>query len=189
MTGESENSALAQELQGLGALEYQMSKNLEVLRQRRENARFATTLRGRVVVVIGHGFAIYCVFRIMSVSVNVSIEKLQLADNASQCVVNLVGPVRPSDSTSTSSDMITQLLVNCVALFPSINLPKDKVASVARQVSLVLIGAIILSSLRHLMSGIKRGCVFLCISGTGAYIYKELFFRCSKLLTETLVPP
>lgn len=76
LTGGPESSALAQEVQGLEALEYQMSKNLEVLKQRRENARFATTLKGRVLTIVGHGFAIYCVFRIFSVSVNVSVEEL-----------------------------------------------------------------------------------------------------------------
>lgn len=76
LTSESGSSALAQELQGLEALEYQMSKNLEELRQRRENARFATTLKGRVFAITGHGFAIYCVFRIISVSVNAFIEGL-----------------------------------------------------------------------------------------------------------------
>lgn len=69
--------------------------------------------------------------------------------------------------------MITQLLVYGVSLFPSINLPKDQVASVARQVSLVLIGAIILSSLRQLTSGVKRACVVLCLSGTRVDIYQE----------------
>ncbi|KAF9792840.1 Abscisic acid G-protein coupled receptor-domain-containing protein [Thelephora terrestris] len=136
--GGSESSALALELQGLEALEYQMSKGLDVLKERRENARFATTLKGRIFSIMGHGFAIYCVFRIIS------------------SVANLVGPVRSNDSTSTSSDMVTQLLVYGVSLFPSINLQKEEVASVARQVSLVLIGAIILSSLRQLMSGVLR---------------------------------
>lgn len=82
-----------------------------------------------------------------------------------QSVANLVGPVRSSDSTSTSSDMVTQLIVYGVSLFPSINLPKDQVASVARQASLVLIGAIILSSLRQLMNGVKRARLVLRISG------------------------
>jgi len=71
LTRKLESSALAQEMQGLEALEHQMSKNLEVLRQQRENARFSTTLRGRVFSIIGHGFAVYCVFRIVSVSANV----------------------------------------------------------------------------------------------------------------------
>lgn len=85
--------------------------------------------------------------------------------------------------------MVTQLLVYGVSLFPSINLPKDQVASVARQVSLVLIGVIILSSLRQLTSGVKRACVVLWISGTRGGVYQDPFFRCSELRTETLVPP
>ena len=92
-----------------------------------------------------------------------------------QSVVNLVGPVRSSDSTSTSSDVVTQLVVYGVSLFPSINLPKDQVASVARQVSLVLIGAIILSSLRQLMSGVKRASRPPRISGQGGIFIMNSF--------------
>lgn len=71
--------------------------------------------------------------------------------------------------------MVTQLVVYGVSLFPSINLPRDQVASVARQVSLVLIGAIILSSLRQLMSGVKRVCLVLRISGAGGYLRGAVF--------------
>jgi hypothetical protein len=166
LTFKSESSALAQELQGLEALEYQMSKNSEVLRQRWENARFSTTVKGRVFGIIGRGFAIYCLFRIISVSVIVPNDETLFSNDAPQSVTNLLGPVRSTDSTSTSSDMVTQLLVHGVSLFPSINLPKDQVASVARQVSLVLIGAIILSSLRQLMSSVKRACLVIRIART-----------------------
>jgi len=75
LTCEPESLALAQELQGLEALEYQMLRNLEVLRQRRENARFSTTLKGKVFAIIGRGFAVYCMFRIISVSINVPGDK------------------------------------------------------------------------------------------------------------------
>ena len=76
LTAESESSTLIQELQGLEALEHQMFKNLEVLRQRRESARFSATLRGRAFDLLGHGFAVYCVFRIISVSINVPNDNL-----------------------------------------------------------------------------------------------------------------
>jgi len=69
-TRKSESSALAQELRGLEALEYEMSRNLEVLRQRLDNARFSRTFKGRTFAVIGHGFAVYCIFRIISVCVD-----------------------------------------------------------------------------------------------------------------------
>jgi len=188
LTCKLESSALAQELQGLEALEHQMSKNLEMLRQQRENARFSTTLRGRVFAIVGHGFAVYCVFRIISVSENAPDDRPLFINCALQSIANLVGLIRSSDSTSTSSDMVTQLVVYGVSLFPSINLPRDQVALVARQVSLVLIGAIILSSLRQLMNGVKRVCLVLCISGTRGDAHKESRFRFSELLTGTSAP-
>lgn len=85
LTHGSESSSLAQELQGLEALEYEMSKNLEVLRQLRENARFSTTLKGRVFAIIGHGFAVYCIFRVISVSVNAPNNESLFTYNASVC--------------------------------------------------------------------------------------------------------
>ena len=172
LTCKLESSALAQEVQGLETLEHHMSKNLEVLRQQRDNARFSATLMGKAFAIVGHGFAVYCVFRIVSVSANVPDNRPLFINHALQSIANLVGPVRSSDSTSTSSDVVTQLVVYGVSLFPSIDLPEDQVASVARQVSLVLIGAIILSSLRQLMNGVKRVCLVPCISGT-----KEVFTR------------
>src|SRR6188768_128751 len=60
--------AVTQELQGLEALEYQMSRNLESLREKREAAIFASTFRGRIFHVAGTLFAVYCIIRIISVS-------------------------------------------------------------------------------------------------------------------------
>jgi predicted transcriptional regulator len=57
-----------QELQGLKALEYQMSRNLETLRERYEDAKFGRTLKGTIFNAIDRLIAIYCVIRIVSVS-------------------------------------------------------------------------------------------------------------------------
>lgn len=57
-----------QELQGLEALEFQMSRNLEVLKQHRESAKFSDTLKGKIFNYGGRIFAIYCVIRVLSVS-------------------------------------------------------------------------------------------------------------------------
>ena len=59
--------SVAQELQGLEALEYQMSRNLEALRERRETARFNRTFKGRAFNVMGRIFTIYCIMRVFSV--------------------------------------------------------------------------------------------------------------------------
>ena len=61
-------SQVEQELQGLEALEYQMSRNLESLRERYEGAKFSRTLRGKVCNAFGKLIATYCIIRIISVS-------------------------------------------------------------------------------------------------------------------------
>lgn len=59
----------AQEIHGLQALEHQMTRNLDALRRRRDTARYAKTVQGRILNFGGRIFAIYCVFRVVSVSV------------------------------------------------------------------------------------------------------------------------
>lgn len=55
------------EIQGLEALEYQMSRNLRGLTQQREEAKFSRTLTGRLFYWVGRLFAVYCVYRIVMV--------------------------------------------------------------------------------------------------------------------------
>ncbi|KAL0565488.1 hypothetical protein V5O48_016538, partial [Marasmius crinis-equi] len=57
---------LTLELKGLQALESEMSLNLEDLRSRYARAEFASTFRGRILIVCGKVFAGYCVIRIIS---------------------------------------------------------------------------------------------------------------------------
>ena len=55
------------EIQGLEALEYQMSRNLYGLRQQREEVKFSRTLTGRLFYWAGRLFAVYCVYRTIMV--------------------------------------------------------------------------------------------------------------------------
>lgn len=57
----------AQEIKGLEALEYQMSLKLEEQRHARDAAKFERTVYGRVFGLTGRVFAVYCVFRTISV--------------------------------------------------------------------------------------------------------------------------
>ncbi|PVF94582.1 hypothetical protein CPB86DRAFT_817865 [Serendipita vermifera] len=126
-------SALLQELDGLVALENQMTRNLEALRSQRAEIEFRRTWQGRLWTIIGRAFAIYCVFRIISSIRNV-----------------LFGPTAEAYNTS-SPDIITYLLAKFVALFPSIPLSPVAVASLSRQISLLLVGCIILISVRTIL--------------------------------------
>jgi hypothetical protein len=58
---------VSQEMRGLESLEYQMSKNLDTLRQRRNDGLYSQTFRGKITTILGGVFAFYCVTRIFSV--------------------------------------------------------------------------------------------------------------------------
>jgi hypothetical protein len=57
------------ELRGLETLERQMSQDLEQLKQRRADAAFSATLAGRLADWAGRAFAIYCIYRTLSVRI------------------------------------------------------------------------------------------------------------------------
>ncbi|KAG8797425.1 hypothetical protein FRC18_008964, partial [Serendipita sp. 400] len=130
---QSASSAIHQELSGMMALESQMARNLESLQARRAELQFRETWKGRIFVAIGKVFAIYCVFRIISSIRNV-----------------IFGPSAESGGTS-SPDIITYLLARFFALFPDIPLSQQDVASLSRQISLLLVGCIILGSVRTVL--------------------------------------
>ncbi|KAJ6465721.1 G protein-coupled receptor 89 [Mycena sanguinolenta] len=131
-----------QELKGLEALEYQMGRSLEDLRKRRAAARFGATFRGRLVNVGGRFFAMYCIFRYIS------------------CIVNIFFPLEaapPSSSSSTTSypDVVTKAVAELLAKV-SPGSEFDDVARATRHLSLVLVGVIILSSIRLVLRGVTR---------------------------------
>lgn len=63
-------SSSMQEIAGLEALESQMARNLEGLKQQRDDAKFSRTFGGRIFNFGGCLFAIYCVYRIFVVSIS-----------------------------------------------------------------------------------------------------------------------
>ncbi|PPQ71403.1 hypothetical protein CVT26_011118 [Gymnopilus dilepis] len=138
--------SLAQELRGLEALEYQMSRNLEALRERYEEAKFASTLKGRIFNLIGRVFMVYCIFRVISSIYNVVFR----------------GSRRASSNTSytTYTDLITDLLVYLISKLyandQESRISTEDIASFSRQLSLVLVGIIILSSIRLVLRGVTR---------------------------------
>ncbi len=56
-----------QEISGLEALEYQMARNLQALKDHRAEVKFSKTLSGIAFNWAGRIFAIYCVYRILVV--------------------------------------------------------------------------------------------------------------------------
>ena len=59
---------MSQELRGLETLEIHMTRNFEALKERREHAKNLGTFKGQLFNWSGRLFAIYCIFRVISVS-------------------------------------------------------------------------------------------------------------------------
>jgi len=131
-----------QELKGLEALEYQMVRSLDDLRQRRATAKFSNTFRGRLVNVGGRLFAMYCLFRFIT------------------CIVNIFSPREMTSSSSSAStasypDIVTEAVAELLGkVSPDIQF--DDVARATRHISLVLVGVIILTSIRLVLRGVTR---------------------------------
>ncbi|KAI0331388.1 hypothetical protein GY45DRAFT_1322435 [Cubamyces sp. BRFM 1775] len=140
--GDSESSALAQEISGLKALEYEMSRNLEALKQRQANAKFSKTLAGRLFNWGGRLFSLYCVYRIVTSLVNLILPRSP--------------PATPGESAPTNADVISFVLAYLLSHLPFVQLPADKIAVISRQISLGFVGIIILSSIRRVLRGVAR---------------------------------
>ena len=63
----TEMSSTKHELAGLEALEYQMARNLEALKEQQREASYSKTVTGRLINWGGCLFAVYCVYRIIVV--------------------------------------------------------------------------------------------------------------------------
>jgi hypothetical protein len=154
-----------------------MSRNLESLRTRREAARYAKTFRGRLMGIAGRVFAVYCVVRIGSVC---SLPRAPSTPNGSlmlwtQSTYNILFPARytvtpsPDDPTTTTGGRTADLVADVVAralraIFVhskvDVRLETKDVVSFARQLSLAMVGLIILTSVRRVLSSVTRVSTF-----------------------------
>jgi hypothetical protein len=128
-----------QELKGLEALEYQMTRNVEALRQQRQKAKFSGTFKGRLLNWFGRVFALYCIFRVISSLVNI-----------------LLPASRDPSSRTTPPDVITHILAYVLSLLSPTEVKFEEVARISRQISLALVGLIILTSLRLVLRGVTQ---------------------------------
>uniref|UniRef100_A0A8H7XX95 Golgi pH regulator n=1 Tax=Psilocybe cubensis TaxID=181762 RepID=A0A8H7XX95_PSICU len=133
------SDSLTQEIQGLEALEYQMTRNLDVLRERYASAKYAGTFRGRIFNTMGRLFMVYCVIRVISSIYNV-----------------IFLPSLRTSSSTTYPDLMTDLLDYTLSHLSSVKIDTEDLASFSRQISLFLVGIIILSSIRLVLRGATR---------------------------------
>ncbi|KAL0065618.1 hypothetical protein AAF712_007396 [Marasmius tenuissimus] len=137
---------LTLEIRGMEALEYEMSQNLDDLRQRHERAKFASTFRGRLLGVFGKVFAAYCVVRIISSLINLITPHFLLA---------ITKHDRPTQATNYP-DLLAKVVGDLLSLASENKVDVEAVGSIMRQISLGLVGLIILNSLRLVLRGVTR---------------------------------
>ena len=65
-------------------------------------------------------------------------------------------PAQNQESANNYPDLITHLLAYLLSLTPSIHMNLEDIAVISRQISLVLVGVIILSSMRLVLRGVTR---------------------------------
>ncbi|KLO17781.1 hypothetical protein SCHPADRAFT_820833 [Schizopora paradoxa] len=136
---DEDSSSIQREIDGLIALEYQMSRNVEELRQSRAEHDYSRSSQGRILHVIGVIFSIYCVFRTAS------------------SIFNVFAPFRTQSSEGRSyPDLVSHLLTYLFSLLPSVKMSPDHIAATSRQISLALVGAIILTSIRFVLRLVSR---------------------------------
>jgi hypothetical protein len=146
-----------------------MSRNLSNLLQARDEAKFAGTLRGSVYALCGKFFGCYCVIRILGVCILPLPASIFFARSniLSQSALNVVIPpgsyFRPSSGQSTNyPDLVTDLIARTLSFFsfapsgPEASVRIEDIAKIARQLSLVLVGMIILTSVRTVLRGVTR---------------------------------
>ncbi|KAJ7607545.1 G protein-coupled receptor 89 [Roridomyces roridus] len=125
------------ELQGLETLEYEMSRSLDDLRHRRAIAKFSHTFRGRLLSIGGTLFAVYCLTRYLS------------------CLVNIFFPRTSTSPTMSYPDIVTSILANVLQhLWPEVHL--EDVARATRHLSLMLVGVIVMTSIRLVLRSVTR---------------------------------
>ncbi|KAK0237273.1 G protein-coupled receptor 89 [Armillaria nabsnona] len=128
---------ISQEIAGLQALEYQMALSLDDKRERQRAHRLSRTLYGRAWNLGGKVFAVYCVIRILS------------------SIINLAFPtLRRTSSSSPSEYNYPDLVAYLFSLL--LPYPQERVVAVSRQVGLVFVGLIILSSIRLVLRSATR---------------------------------
>jgi hypothetical protein len=125
------------ELDGLVAMEREATRSLADMRQRRKNHDFAQTFAGRCYMVGGYVFAIYCGARVL------------------MCLPSLFYPAVDPDlnaTGNTNGDWISFFIAFALSKLPI----EVDVGVWSRAISLVLTGAIILSSLAQVLRGLAR---------------------------------
>lgn len=87
------SSSLQRELEGLRLLEHQMARNFNAIKRQFEEQEYSRTWKGKLWLLCGKFFALYCVIRVISVRIVPS----KVFYVLERCTVHPQSPFRGSD--------------------------------------------------------------------------------------------
>jgi hypothetical protein len=134
-----------------------MASKLAFLQQRYAESTFDRTWQGRLFVLMRHVTGFYCIFRTLIVSSRISCIPLPLIRPTQQSLSNILLPV-PTPTTPTDSRTSPDLIASTLLLLIPHPSPATEVNVIyaTRQANLVLVGAVIIGSIRRVLQGAAR---------------------------------
>jgi hypothetical protein len=127
-----------------------MASELRYLQQRYAEATFDRTWQGRLFVLMRHATGFYCIFR--SLVVRSRKHTLHAFSHSRQSLSNIFLPA--SHPTAPRPDLLASTLLRFVP-HPSL-VTEANITYATRQANLVLVGAIIIGSIRRVLHGAAR---------------------------------
>ncbi|KAK8864574.1 hypothetical protein IAR55_001824 [Kwoniella newhampshirensis] len=145
--GDNEAASLQAELDGLKAMESQVSKSLKAMKLRKRRQDFGQTFRGQMYNLLGYAFAIYCAARVLMCLPSLFWAPLTTSQASDE--------THQEGKGNTNGDWISFLLALAISQLPSDSIDID-VAVWSRGISLILTGILILSSLAQVMRSLSK---------------------------------
>lgn len=180
-----ERQTLELEISGLETMLSSLETSLSILRARRTTQLRASTTLGRVSIAFSYSFSCYCIYRILTTTINI----LRRA-TTSPTSPSLTTPA--PDSPATETDPVTSF----IALFARHIYPSLDRASWASQISFLLSGAMLLASFSavtqtfHLFARFLPGLLHATKSNFALLISQisGMYVISSALMLRTMMP-
>ena len=136
-----------------------MASELRFLHQRYAESNFDRTWQGRLFVLVRHATGFYCIFRALIVRscIPYTVFLLMKPNLHYQSLSNILLPT-PTPETLTDSPQSLDLIASTLVLLIPHPSPATEanIIYATRQMNLVLVGAVIIASIRRVLQGAAR---------------------------------
>ncbi|GAA5850021.1 hypothetical protein JCM8547_000984 [Rhodosporidiobolus lusitaniae] len=136
------------EVAAMERMESQMVSDVARLKKRKQMRELGRSFKGRLWLMVGWLFSLYCVWRVFISGINLVFGYSRRSHQSPP--LDSVDPTAPAQAQGT--DLLTSLLTRLAVM---LNVELD-VATWSRMIGLVLIGSILVANMRNVMSSVSR---------------------------------